>query len=50
MRLQIRLLEERYRYPLIIFGFEVPDNYIVGFGFDIDNNYRNLPYVAYLEG
>lgn len=31
-------------------GFEVPNKYIVGFGFDIDNNYRNLPYVAYLEG
>ena len=31
-------------------GFEVPNKYIVGYGFDIDNNYRNLPYVAYLEG
>ncbi len=31
-------------------GFEVPNKYVVGFGFDIDNNYRNLPYVAYLEG
>lgn len=31
-------------------GFEIPNKYVVGFGFDIDNNYRNLPYVAYLEG
>ena len=31
-------------------GFDAPNNYVVGFGFDIDNNYRNLPYVAYLEG
>ena len=36
--------------PINYLGFEVPNKYIVGFGFDIDNNYRNLPYVAYLEG
>jgi len=36
--------------PIDYIGFEVPDKYIVGFGFDIDNNYRNLPYVATLEG
>ena len=34
--------------PIDYLGFEVPNKYIVGFGFD--NNYRNLPYVAYLEG
>ena len=22
-------------------GFDAPNNYVVGFGFDIDNNYRN---------
>ncbi len=36
--------------PIDYIGFEVPNKYIVGFGFDIDNNYRNLPYVACLEG
>ena len=36
--------------PIDYIGFEVPNSYIVGFGFDIDNNYRNLPYVATLEG
>lgn len=36
--------------PIDYLGFEVPDKYVVGFGFDIDNNYRNLPYVAYLDG
>lgn len=36
--------------PIDYLGFEVPNKYIVGFGFDIDNNYRNLPFVAYLEG
>lgn len=36
--------------PIDYLGFEIPNKYVVGFGFDIDNNYRNLPYVAYLEG
>lgn len=36
--------------PVDYVGFDAPNNYVVGFGFDIDNNYRNLPYVAYLEG
>ncbi len=35
--------------PIDYTGFEIDNKYIVGFGFDIDNNYRNLPYVAYLE-
>ena len=34
--------------PIDYLGFEVPNKYIVGFGFDIDNSYRNIPYVAYL--
>lgn len=36
--------------PIDYTGFVVPNKYIVGFGFDIDNNYRNMPYVATLEG
>ncbi len=36
--------------PIDYVGFEVPNKYLVGFGFDIDNNYRNLPYIASLEG
>ena len=36
--------------PIDYTGFDVPNKYIVGFGFDIDNNYRNMPYVATLEG
>ena len=29
--------------------FEIPDVFVVGYGLDYDNRYRNLPYVAALE-
>jgi hypoxanthine phosphoribosyltransferase len=30
-------------------GFEVEDLFIVGYGLDFDQKYRNLPYISYLE-
>lgn len=30
-------------------GFTVPDKFIIGYGFDFDNKYRNLPYIACLD-
>jgi len=30
-------------------GFEVEDLFIVGYGLDYDQKYRNLPYISYLE-
>ncbi|HZZ71803.1 MAG TPA: hypoxanthine phosphoribosyltransferase [Pirellulales bacterium] len=30
-------------------GFEIPNEFVVGYGLDYDNAYRNLPYVAALE-
>jgi hypoxanthine phosphoribosyltransferase len=27
-------------------GFDVPDKYIFGYGIDIDEHYRNLPFIA----
>lgn len=27
-------------------GYEIPDEYVVGYGLDYDNKYRNLPYIA----
>ena len=30
-------------------GFTVDDRFIVGYGLDYDQKYRNLPYITYLE-
>ena len=30
-------------------GFEIENKFIVGYGFDIDQKYRNLPYIGYIE-
>ena len=30
-------------------GFEIPDEFVVGFGLDLDQQYRNLPYIGCVE-
>lgn len=30
-------------------GFTIPNKYVVGYGLDYENKYRNLPYIAVLE-
>lgn len=30
-------------------GFDIPDEFVVGFGLDYDQHYRNLPYVGVLH-
>ena len=30
-------------------AFDIPDKFVIGFGLDYDEKYRNLPYVGYLE-
>jgi hypoxanthine phosphoribosyltransferase len=40
-----RLVDIDVRYR----GFEVPDDFFVGYGFDYRQSFRNLPYVAFLR-
>ena len=35
--------------PLDYTGFVIPDEFIVGYGLDFDEKYRNLPYVGIVE-
>ena len=30
-------------------GFVIPNKFVVGYGFDIDDKYRNLSYIGYVE-
>jgi len=30
-------------------GFAIPDKFVVGYGLDYDQNYRNLPYIGVVE-
>jgi len=29
--------------------FEIPDKFVVGYGFDVDEHGRNIPYIGYIE-
>ena len=36
--------------PLDYIGFDIPDKFVLGYGLDLDEKYRNLPYVGVFEG
>ena len=36
--------------PIDYLGFTVPDKFLVGYGLDYDEMFRNLPYIGFLEG
>ncbi|HOP95256.1 MAG: hypoxanthine phosphoribosyltransferase [Dictyoglomaceae bacterium] len=40
-----RIIEVNIAYK----GFEIPDSYVVGYGLDYKEKYRNLPYIAVLD-
>ena len=44
-RPHLRLVDMEVRYV----GFEVPDDFFVGYGFDYRQSFRNVPYVAHLR-
>jgi hypoxanthine-guanine phosphoribosyltransferase len=35
--------------PVEWMGFEIPDKFVVGYGLDFGEQYRNLPYVGVLK-
>ena len=35
--------------PIDYNGFSIPDKFIIGHGFDIDNDYRNMSDICYIE-
>jgi len=35
--------------PVRYVGFEIPNRFVIGYGLDFDQRYRNLPYVAVLH-
>jgi hypoxanthine phosphoribosyltransferase len=39
------------RVPIDVryFGFNIPPDFVIGYGLDYDEKYRNLPYVAVME-
>jgi len=47
------LLDKRVRRLIDVHldyvGFEVPDEFVVGYGLDMGGKYRNLPFIAILE-
>jgi hypoxanthine phosphoribosyltransferase len=47
------LLDKRARrlidVPLHYVGFEIPDEFVVGYGLDFRQRYRNLPFIAVVK-
>ncbi len=39
---------DEFRPDLV--GFEIPPEFVVGYGLDFDGRYRNLPYIGVLDG
>ena len=35
--------------PIDYLGFSVPNKFVVGYGLDIAQKYRNLPFIGYVE-
>ena len=35
--------------PIDFLGFEIPDVFVVGYGLDYQQKYRNLPYIGVLD-
>ncbi|HTI32050.1 MAG TPA: hypoxanthine phosphoribosyltransferase [Miltoncostaea sp.] len=40
---------KRLNIPIRYVGFDLPDAFVIGYGLDYDERWRNLPYIAVLE-
>jgi hypoxanthine phosphoribosyltransferase len=40
--------KRKIKIPLKYVGFSIPDEFVVGYGLDYDEKYRNLPYIVQL--
>jgi hypoxanthine phosphoribosyltransferase len=47
--LLLRNIEPDKEPPLDYYGFKIPDHFVVGYGLDYAQKYRNLPYIGILE-
>jgi hypoxanthine phosphoribosyltransferase len=47
--LLVKPSRRKVELPIRYVGFEIPDQFVVGYGLDLDQRYRNLPYVAAVE-
>lgn len=49
----VALLNKKVRrikdVPVEFYGFEVPDEFVVGYGLDFNEKYRNLPFICVLK-
>ena len=44
-----KVAKRKIEVPLDYVGFEIPDEFVIGYGLDYMQKYRNLPYVAVLK-
>jgi hypoxanthine phosphoribosyltransferase len=44
-RASVRLIDVHLSYV----GFEIPDQFVVGYGLDYKERYRNLPFIGVLK-
>ena len=44
-----KMARREYQIPIKFIGFEVPDNFVVGYGLDYKQQYRSLPYIIGID-